>query len=376
MLVGIMTMQRVPNYGSFLQAFALKRIVERLGHEVVFVDFHVEPDVEHRDSLLAALRCWCWTVARDLKATRLGQKILNEGMRRSDDWKSVMFSCNSLLGITDKRHYNVQCDLLIIGSDEVFNCLQLGSNIGYSLELFGHNAKANIVISYAASFGNTTLKKLENYGAANQIGTLLNKFEAISVRDDNSAKIIELLTKRHPLRHLDPVLIGGIENERWRPCNENKFMILYGYSYRFTKDECNEAMNFAHSRGLKLVAVGENQVLCDQHVRCRPDEVISYFQSASYVLTDTFHGTIFSIITHTPFATIPRGDINGQGGNVQKISSLLEQLCLSERIASSKEDICEKLQDSIDFKKADEVRHTEKKRSLSYLKRFLVGADS
>ena len=67
-----------------------------------------------------------------------------------------------LLGITDEMNYNPTVDCLVIGSDEVFNCIQKNSNVGYSPELFGKNNHAKKLITYAASFGNTTLEKLEN----------------------------------------------------------------------------------------------------------------------------------------------------------------------------------------------------------------------
>ena len=50
-------MHRVPNYGSFMQAFSLKRMLETFGHEVVFVDFEVQPDIEHRDDWKSKIIC-------------------------------------------------------------------------------------------------------------------------------------------------------------------------------------------------------------------------------------------------------------------------------------------------------------------------------
>ena len=73
-----------------------------------------------------------------------------------------------LLGIADEMNYNPTVDCLVIGSDEVFNCIQKNSNVGYSPELFGKNNHAKKLITYAASFGNTTLEKLEKYKKANQ----------------------------------------------------------------------------------------------------------------------------------------------------------------------------------------------------------------
>lgn len=368
MLVGIMTMHRVPNYGSFLQAYSLKRMIESLGYDVAFVDYHVEPDIEHKDSACERVRCDVRRFKQSLKASSFGhavKRVLDGGESTPE---SIMFSCDEMLGITERRHYNTQCDVLVIGSDEVFNCLQLGHNVGYSLELFGRRARAHKVVSYAASFGNTTFEKLQRYGVAKEIGDCLKDFDEVSVRDANSASVVERLTGEAPLLHLDPVLVGGVETEAWAPCEESGFAILYGYSYRFSKEECEAALDFAHSRGLELVALGEDQLVRDRHVRCRPDQVLPYFRAAEYAITDTFHGSIFSVVTHTPFATIPRSDKDGQGGNVQKLTSLLDGLCLSSRRISTMGELGRVFADQVDFESSDRIRRLESQRSHDYLR--------
>ena len=135
-----------------------------------------------------------------------------------------------LLGISNEMNYNPALDCLVIGSDEVFNCIQKNSNVGYSLELFGKDNCAKKLITYAASFGNTTLEKLQKYGKVNEIGILLRKFDAISVRDINSGTIIEELTGRIPAYNLDPVLTY----DYMKCCDkipqikiEEKYLILY-----------------------------------------------------------------------------------------------------------------------------------------------------
>lgn len=80
-----------------------------------------------------------------------------------------------LLGITDEMNYNPTLDCLVIGSDEVFNCIQKNSNVGYSPELFGKDNRAKKLLTYAASFGNTTLEKLKKYKKADEVGFFLKE---------------------------------------------------------------------------------------------------------------------------------------------------------------------------------------------------------
>lgn len=374
MRVGIMTMHRVPNYGSFMQAYSLKRMIERLGHQVVFVDYHVKPDIEHRSNVSVEAKLCVRDAFRNIRGTTFAhalRKALNKPVKPD---RATMFSCDEKLGVTESYHFRTRCDSLVIGSDEVFNCLQLGGNVGFSPELFGTHARAGRVFSYAASFGNTTLEKLEGYGVADEVAGYLRNLDAISVRDENSSSIVTSLTGTSPLVHLDPVLVGGAERDAWRPCDRSGYVILYGYSMRFSMDECQLVMDFAHRRGLKVLAVGEDQPASDEHLRCRPDEVLPLFSEASYVVTDTFHGTIFSVVTHRPFVTLPRGDRNNQGGNVQKLTFLLRSLGLQDRMAMSLEGLDGIMDSTIDFGAVDMTRQREAERSISYLREQLDDA--
>ena len=172
--VGIMSMQRIANYGSFLQAYALKQLIEEVGCNVEFVDYHVGAPVivENADSKNKVVR----KIKKGLETFRyrdsLAHKLSFIRYKQSFAQKYM-----PLLGIADEMNYNPTVDCLVIGSDEVFNCIQKNSNVGYSPELFGKNNHAKKLITYAASFGNTTLEKLEKYKKANEVGALLKKYE-------------------------------------------------------------------------------------------------------------------------------------------------------------------------------------------------------
>ena len=145
------------------------------------------------------------------------------------------------LGISDHMNYNPQVDALVIGSDEVFNCVQNNPNVGFSPDLFGAGSRAGKLISYAASFGNTTLEKLAQYHVSDKVAGWLSDFDALSVRDSNSAHIVEKLTGNAPQVHLDPVLMYDFSKDRAELpafAKNRKYMILYGYSGRFTHREC------------------------------------------------------------------------------------------------------------------------------------------
>ena len=104
-------------------------------------------------------------------------------------------------------------DTLVIGSDEVFNCLQ-PYPVGYSRNLFGYEYDTSSIISYAACFGHTSFEELNKYNIAEEIAGLLLRFKAISVRDKNSQEIVLRLINKKSEIHLDPVLIYDFKDRK------------------------------------------------------------------------------------------------------------------------------------------------------------------
>ena len=369
MKIGIMSMQRIANYGSFMQAYSLKKMIESLGHEVVFVDYKIEPSIENRYNKKEIVKCWLNTQKKFIKSIPLGKWLFQKLKKEVADNQAIMFACNDMLGITDRYVYRTKVDTLVIGSDEVFNCLQPGYTVGYSLELFGKNNRAQKVMTYAASFGTTTLERLKAYGVKGEIGDCLCKMAALSARDANSYYLIETLCERQPELHLDPVLVGGLEHAQWTETDLRDYVILYGYENRFTEEECRAVMDFAHKNNKIVVALGEKQPICDHYIRCMPHELMSYFKHASYVVTDTFHGTIFSVINHRSFLTLVRG---GNTGNSQKLQFLLEQLGLQGRQLQNLQSMEYQMTEPIDYASVDALRAQEREKSLAYLQNNLL----
>ena len=365
--VGIMSMQRIANYGSFLQAYALKQLMEEVGCNVEFVDYHVGAPVitENADSKNKVVR----KIEKGLETFQyrapLAHKLSFIRYKQSFAQKYM-----PLLGITDEMNYNPTVDCLVIGSDEVFNCIQKNSNVGYSPELFGKNNHAKKLITYAASFGNTTLIKLEKYKKANEVGALLKKFDAISVRDTNSGTIVEQLTGKEPVYNLDPVLTYDYMNccDKIPQVQTNeKYLILYAYADRISNDEADWIAAYAKKKNLNVYAIGGIQKGADRFVDCSPFEVLAYFRNAEEVITDTFHGSIFSVITHRPFATLIRKSVGNSYGNEEKLSDLLNRLGLTERMTTKVEETEHINQQPIDYEKVDDVLQKQREIAKAYL---------
>lgn len=361
--IGILSMQRIFNYGSFLQAYGLKQILTELGGEVSFVDYHPGKCLIESDQKKGLAR-------KISKVTEVFKykAPLREKIKFIKYKKNYAAKYYPLLGISERMNYNPVLDVLVIGSDEVFNCVQDNTNVGFSPELFGNDSKASKLISYAASFGNTTLAKLEKYGVSDEVAGYLKKFECISVRDKNSFDIVKKLAGTEPIENLDPVLAYDYLNkckEIPEKVEESKYMILYGYSGRFSEEECRTVRKYASDRGLKIFCIGGVQNACDKFIDCDPFKVISYFKNADCVVTDTFHGTILSVITRQNFVTFVR---KSGYGNSEKLIDLLDRLMLNQRIINDLTDLDKLLNEKFDYTQTNSIIEDQRRKTYDYLK--------
>ncbi|WP_022765633.1 polysaccharide pyruvyl transferase family protein [Butyrivibrio sp. XPD2006] len=376
MKVGIMSMQRIRNYGSFLQAYGLKGMIESLGHDVEFVDYKVEEPivfennqaVSARDPFLKrAVRKAYYKLYDMTPNGKRKKKMLNDKVEYFRTFGEKMFP---MLGIGE-RNERPELDALVIGSDEVFNCLQSNKDVGFSPELFGADNNSKKLMSYAASFGNTTIPRLKEFEKDEEVAGYLKKFDAISVRDKNSIKVVKELTGIDPYYHVDPVLISDFSSKKVNNLGKKDYIIIYAYSSRVTDEEKRVIRQFAKDHNKKLVSIQGYHDFVDEYWPGDPFEVLEYFNEADYIVTDTFHGSIFSIINNKPFVTLVRKTVGNSYGNEEKLSDLLTRFGLQDRIVPSPDKLPEILTTPIDYDKVNAIRDKERQNTLNYLREQL-----
>ena len=365
MKVCVLSMHRIINYGSFLQAYALKQLLLQNGAEQVsFIDIKPGKHLKGWDPTTLKYRLGrLWYFIRLALQGRLVERMQDK--KHFHKIQACLCSHYRLLEIDESPAADYQ--LAVIGSDEVFNCCQI-SQWGYTPQLYGDIPEADRVISYAGSFGHTQYEQLVSLGIDREIGQTLKSVSAISVRDQNSVHIVHRLTGIRPHLHLDPVLIYGYSREieqAPRPALEN-YIVVYAYHGRIhDKAEIQAIRNFAAAHKKTLVSF-TYYAWCDQViVPSTPFDVFAWFRQADYVITDTFHGTIFSVITRRPFATLIRPS------NRNKITSLLESLCLSEKGIYDPAQLAETLTAGWDQTKVEQILTAERKRSNDFLSSVL-----
>lgn len=185
--VGIMSMQRIRNYGSTLQAYGLRRMLESLGCEVRFVGYRPGP-------------CLVGSRGRGLPrpVAKLTEALGGSGPLRARFAYANHKRCYDartwpLLGLSAEPDCSTDdLDMLVIGSDEVFNCAQSNPNVGFSPDLFGAGFRSGRTVTYAASCGNTTLGRLRELGVAERVTGWLGALDAVSVRDENTATVVRM----------------------------------------------------------------------------------------------------------------------------------------------------------------------------------------
>ena len=119
---------------------------------------------------------------------------------------------------------------------------------------------------------------------------------------------------------------------------------------------------------MKVYAIGGIQKCADRFVDCSPFEVLVYFRNAEEVVTDTFHGSIFSVITHRPFTTLIRKSVGNSYGNEEKLSDLLNRLGLTERMTTKVEETERINQQPIDYEKVNELLKAHREIAKDYLR--------
>ena len=305
MNVGILTYYDGLNHGAYLQALCLTEAVRSLGHTPEIIPYKnkahhwmedVEPWLSYRNPLRFLERI------RKQRAFGRDHKRLPIQKRRTVDVDRV-------------RHW--EFDATITGSDVVWDTNIFGFDPMYFGEL-----NSSRRIAYAASAGTYTLP------ATPQMRDGFSRFTHLSVRDENTFRLVHEATGARPRLVLDPVLLleklESLEAIRGDLPDVEPYALVYGKIV--SRDEIEAVQALARQRKWKVISVGWSNPWADKNLlSVGPLEIFRWFRGASFVFSGTFHGTILALQARKPF--IVRRDPAVQ----PKIISLLDLVDLSER---------------------------------------------
>lgn len=356
-------MQRVINYGSFLQAFALKNTLKELGHECYFIDIKVGRKITSEKINIKKGNNITFILDR-LDKYFLGRvKHQYFKKKRFEKFYNEFFP---ILGISKMNNFDSNYDVVIIGSDEVFNCAR-ETKWGFAKTLLGEGLNSNRVITYAASCGHTTLEKLSYFGIDSEVKAAMKNLDSVSVRDENTSEFVKALTDIKPVEHIDPVLIYDFTNMVPKTKAINNYILVYAYDNRINdKETINKIREIARKYKKKIISVGFYQNWVDKNILCNPFELLAYFRDADYIITDTFHGTVFSIKYNKQFGTIIRGS------NKQKLGYLLTKFELKNQEVKNISDLERIINQKPDYDLVNSIINLETKKAIRYLEENLI----
>lgn len=334
MKIGILTFHDAHNYGAVLQAYALKTYLKGLGHNTRIINYHHEN--------------------------------LPYGFPRENNpirWEKFEVFIKELIDNDEKVYIReeelekLDIDAWICGSDQIWNTEITGFfNNGLFLN-FNTNAKK---ISYAVSMGIKRLPKEYE----EQFRHSLKNLDSISVREETLKEYAKEFVDKNITRTLDPTLL--IEEKDYEDLilenNYGKYILIYELVPDKRLIEVAEKLSI--ETGLKIIELNDKKKAnysYNQISDAGPDEFLTLIKNAKFVVTNSFHGTIFSIIFKKEFFTITRTEDRNT-----RLENILNIVDMKDRLIDNTEDFYKVKKQ--DYKKAYVNLRKEKQKSIDFLK--------
>lgn len=320
MKIGILTFHHVANYGAVWQTICLSSAFRNLGHDVEVINFrHPRAEKIYLKHMLLSRHA----PFNLLKTFRLGAQLKRD----------VRLSPQSIRNPAALYQIAKNYEAVVVGSDEVWNIEGIrGWTPAYFLDFVPDECRK---ISYAASTGH----RINTVEHGEKLARLLKRFNAISVRDQTSADVIEDLTGKRPPIVVDPTLLTG---EQCHRRNFGDYIALYGGLDKETKQWVRHVTS---AQGIKIVSIGfSNRVGGKMRITAGLLEWLNIIGNSRLVITTTFHGLLAAIVHRRPFWLLPRVD------NSSKVKDFLYNFDLEHRMLNpSKLPLSINLENNIEF---------------------------
>ncbi|MBR9647301.1 polysaccharide pyruvyl transferase family protein [Clostridium tyrobutyricum] len=367
MKVGILTFHNAHNYGAVLQAYALRTKLRKMGHDAHIINY-CNKKIQNRYSDKLKLE----VSKRDIVfpthwIKMIGKKLQNDYAQ--DTWKKQCDSFNNFINeILLENHTNkiksdnlekIEMDAFICGSDQVWaSWITGGLDPVYFLD-FQTSAKK---ISYAASMPSNKIPLKEQ----SYFKKCINLLDFVSVREEQVSITLNNLCNRSIKTVVDPTLlldVNDYSNLLSASCEKEGYVFAYFVHEDNILMEC--AQKIASQLGKKLIELHyylqKNLKGHNQRADFGPSEFLTYIKNADFVLTNSFHGTVFSVLYGKNFYSIYNND--------SRKDNLLNNLKLKSRHIYSGDSI--ELNQEIDYESVYELLRWYRKSSIDFLDKAL-----
>ncbi len=379
--VGIVSCYFKKNYGSMLQAYATQKILDDWGipNETIHLEkLNSEISKGKRKYYKSQLFNFSFIKAKfgmvKLKLYckfangELGKniKIRNQKFKEFEKKFHLSKSYDKIETICQEGNYT---DVLV-GSDQLWLPVNIVADY-YTLNFVPEEVNK---ISFATSFGVSSVP--EKY--KKQYQTFLNRIEHLSVREDKGVQLVKELTGREAELVCDPTLL--FNQEEWREIQEEERLIKERYIFCYFLGKTVEYRKFAErlkeKTGFKIVSLNH----LDEYVKYSdkfadeapfdvgPSEFLNLIRNAEFVCTDSFHGTVFSLIHQKKFFVFRRYQNKSKVSTNSRLDSLLKIVNLSDRMLEGNEAVDELVEKEIDYDWVNEKLEKFREESKTFLR--------
>ena len=381
-MIGVCIKYFHENYGGMLQAYATTKMLEKYGIKYEIIRYEKKKDIifiiksipRLFNNILLNDKYEAFQKKMSFKKHPEFSKNDKIRMEAFDNFRKEKFE-NKLSeiyhGYDELKKNAKKYDAVLTGSDQLWSPAGLPTNF-YNLMFVPDNIRK---ISYASSFGVKYIPWYQKRRTAN----FLKRMDFISMRENTGQQIVKKLINRDVPVVLDPVFM--FDKEGWEELipvkEEYKEKYIFAYFLGNNPEQRKAVKELAKKTNLKIVTLRH----LDQFVKedenfgnyapydVGPDRFLNLLRGAEYVCTDSFHGTVFSIIHKKKFVVFNRYSDKSKHSKNSRIDSLCKNLEIDNcRYNGSIDNI---LNNKIDYKKVDENYFKLKKKSEEYINKAL-----
>lgn len=369
MKVDIITRHSVPNYGSLLQSYATQKVIEDMGFETEIINY-TRYDERYKNLVNSLIKGKKWNKNFIM---RLFYKVI-QTPNYARMYKKFENFRNSFLKETLREYGSIEelkknppiADVYCSGSDQIWGKIGTADyDEAYFLQFVNDRNKK--CIAYSSSFGKKDIDEI----LKNKLNELLKNYKEIMVREDTAKKILNEHGFENVKQVLDPTFL--LDREKWSEL-ANKAKKKYNgyilvYQLHDNKEFDRYAKQFSKKTGLKLLRVSPSiyHIIRSGKLIYLPNQYdfLALFKNAEYILTDSFHATVFSIIFNKKFVDILPGNTS------TRIISILELVGLNDRILKNYTDFSF-IDKKINFEECNKIIKKEREKSIELLKKAII----
>lgn len=374
------------NYGSMLQIYATQRAIENCGwkYEIIRYDkktfgFLVKNIVRIFNPyfMYGKMRKYrkrkCLNGFPEIKKNNAERLQLFSAYRKQyiGSYSPIFKGYKNL--VNGSKRY----DAVMVGSDQLWTPAGLNSKF-YNLLFVPDDIKK---ISLATSFGVTEIPGRQIPATKRY----LNRIDYLSVRETAGANIVKKLINKNVLVAVDPTLLfDGSEWNNFFPFErkyENKY--VFAYFLGTSIEHRHFVEKFAQKKNLEIITCPMMDEFVEydlyfgdvQMYKADPTDFLNLIRGAQYVFTDSFHGSIFSILNHKQFITFNRYSDSIRKGKNSRIDSLFNLLELQSRHCTNSVDCTDMMEEMIDYQSVDQRLKTLREETWNFIRDALSAAD-